>query len=100
CRRCSCFPVGNRMSYSTFAAFYDEIMDDSYYAMWLDYTKQYLKEEGAAILDLACGTGKLAVEMSKEGYQVTGLDLSEDMLTMAYDYALKNGENIQFIQGD
>src|SRR5699024_2535931 len=43
---------------------------------------------------------KLAVEMSKEGYQVTGLDLSEDMLTMAYDYALKNGENIQFIQGD
>lgn len=87
------------MSYQTFAAFYDEIMDDDYYAEWLFYTDLFLESQNS-VLDLACGTGKLAVEMSKKQYRVTGLDLSDEMLSLAYNRALEEGEDVKFIQGD
>jgi len=88
------------MSYTTFAAFYDEIMDDSLYEKWLAFTHLVLKNQKGSILELACGTGKLAVELSREGYEVTGLDLSDDMLSLAYNTALEQGQDIQLIQGD
>ena len=88
------------MSYETFAAFYDDVMDEEYYEKWLSYTTSQLPESVHALLDLGCGTGKLALELSKTGYVVTGLDLSENMLSLAYNRSLEAGEDIQFIQGD
>lgn len=89
-----------RMNYETFAAFYNELMDEEYYDKWLEYTKQHIGNESKRILDLACGTGQLAVGLSKEGHHLVGLDLSEEMLSLAYNHALEHGQTIQFIQGD
>lgn len=57
-------------------------------------------EAGAMILDLACGTGRHAVEMASRGYQVVGYDLSLSMLARASDEAQERGEKINFVQGD
>jgi SAM-dependent methyltransferase len=56
------------------------------------------KELGAkTIIDLGCGTGLLSLELAKRGYQVTGIEPSEQMLALAREKPHAN--NIQWIQG-
>ena len=51
------------MSYDIFAHYYDEIMDQSVYDSWLLYVEKYTAgKSGLDIMELACGTGKIAVE--------------------------------------
>jgi len=57
-------------------------------------------EAGATILDLACGTGRHAVELAARGYQVVGFDLSLAMLARASDEAQDRKQKINFVQGD
>lgn len=57
-------------------------------------------EKGAVMLDLACGAGMHAVELSSRGYNVVGYDLSLAMLARAQDEALDRGQKINFLQGD
>jgi SAM-dependent methyltransferase len=57
-------------------------------------------EKGAVMLDLACGAGAHAVELSSRGYNVVGYDLSLAMLARAQDEALDRGQRINFLQGD
>lgn len=57
-------------------------------------------EAGAMILDLACGTGRHAVELATRGYQVVGFDLSLAMLARASDEAQDRNQKINFVQGD
>jgi SAM-dependent methyltransferase len=57
-------------------------------------------EAGAMILDLACGTGRHAVELAARGYQVVGFDLSLAMLARASDEAQDRNQKINFVQGD
>jgi len=57
-------------------------------------------EAGATILDLACGTGRHAVELASRGYQVVGFDLSLAMLARASDEAQDRRQKINFVQGD
>jgi SAM-dependent methyltransferase len=57
-------------------------------------------EAGAMVLDLACGTGRHAVELAARGYQVCGFDLSLSMLARASDEAQERGAKINFVQGD
>ena len=71
------------MAYETFAFVYDEVMDETLYQQWLDFSKRHLPKDTQNILELACGTGALAVAFAKDGYHVTGLDLSEEMLMIA-----------------
>ena len=52
--------------------------------------------DGAAILDLCCGTGQLANYLSEEGYIVTGIDGSEEML----NYARENAPGVDFVCDD
>ncbi|WP_256522510.1 bifunctional 2-polyprenyl-6-hydroxyphenol methylase/3-demethylubiquinol 3-O-methyltransferase UbiG [Halobacillus sp. A5] len=53
---------------------------------------------GQSIADLGCGDGYGSYKLAEEGYQVTGLDLSEDMIQLAKDRLAK--ETLQFVQGD
>lgn len=88
------------MAYETFAFVYDEVMDETLYQQWLAFSLRHLPKTTNQILELACGTGALAVEFAQAGFEVTGLDLSEEMLTLASDRALEADTNVNWITGD
>ncbi|MFX1318775.1 MAG: class I SAM-dependent methyltransferase [Promethearchaeota archaeon] len=50
----------------------------------------------ARILDLACGSGRHAVALAKDGHEVIGLDLSSQMISAAQTYAQENDVQVQF----
>ena len=52
---------------------------------------------GASILDIGCGTGRHSLGLAKLGFQVTGVDLSPDMLAIAEAARQKSGLNVRFI---
>ena len=52
------------------------------------------------ILDIGCGTGRHAIEMTKRGYNVTGIDLSESQLQRAREKAEAKGVDIKFLRHD
>ncbi len=54
----------------------------------------------ARILDIGCGTGRHLIELTKRGYQVTGIDLSESQLARARDKAAAQGLTIDVRQQD
>ena len=57
-------------------------------------------EPGARVLDLACGTGRHAIELARHGYDMVGLDLSMVMLKRALADAQNAKQVIKFIHGD
>ena len=88
------------MSYQTFAQVYDAIMDETLYDRWGEFVDSQLLNKKPPVLELACGTGALAVALSKRGYDVTGLDLSDNMLSLASERALKEQVKLPLIQAD
>ncbi|MBD3335144.1 MAG: methyltransferase domain-containing protein [Candidatus Eisenbacteria bacterium] len=57
-------------------------------------------QPGDSILDVGCGTGRHAIELAKRGYEVTGLDLSEEMLKQAEAGARAAGVELNLIHAD
>lgn len=57
-------------------------------------------EKPAAILDLACGSGRHAVELTKRGYTTVGYDLSVTQLARASETAQQQGAKVAFLHGD
>jgi ubiquinone/menaquinone biosynthesis C-methylase UbiE len=55
---------------------------------------------GSWILDVGCGTGRHAIELTKRGYQITGVDISTGMLAQAQKTAAEAGVTIEWIQAD
>lgn len=61
------------------------------------FLEQYLKKD-FLILDVACGTGRHSIELTRKGYQVVGLDISRKVIKLAH---VKAGDlRIDFVQGD
>ncbi len=89
-------------SYGKFADVYDSLMRDVDYAEWTAYLTAFLKECGGVhtVLDCACGTGEFAIRLAREGYSVTGIDASEDMLRVAQEKARAQGLTIPFVCQD
>lgn len=74
------------MSYDLFAEYYDELMGGADYparAAYIDALVRQYKPDAHLLVDLACGTGSLTVELAAMGYDVIGVDLSENMLSKA-----------------
>ena len=74
------------MSYNTFANFYDELTDNISYparAAYFDSIIRRFNPDASILLDLACGTGSLSIELAKLGYDVVGTDASQEMLSEA-----------------
>jgi 2-polyprenyl-3-methyl-5-hydroxy-6-metoxy-1,4-benzoquinol methylase len=66
-----------------------------------DFIEKELKsDKSLKILDVGCGTGRHAIELSRRGYTVTGIDLSETQLARAREKAEKNNLRINFLQQD
>ena len=73
-------------AYKALAASYDRLTNDVDYEGVVTFYNQILQREGVrprTAVDLACGTGSVAMILAKQGLQVTAVDLSEDMLTVA-----------------
>ncbi len=58
------------------------------------------RDKSLRILDIGCGTGRHAIELTRRGYDVTGVDLSESQLSRAREKAVDAGLDIDFRQGD
>jgi SAM-dependent methyltransferase len=56
--------------------------------------------KGGTMLDLACGTGRHAIDLARRGYEVVGFDLSLAMLARAADEAQEREQKLNFVQGD
>jgi SAM-dependent methyltransferase len=72
--------------YSPIAWFYDRHWSGHYHPWALEMLQRALLvhvPEGAPLLDVCCGNGVLARELGKQGYQITGLDTSTEMLSFA-----------------
>ncbi|AQW21959.1 SAM-dependent methyltransferase [Lentilactobacillus curieae] len=87
------------MIYEKFAKFYDELFDDDLYTDWGNYFAERV-DKSASVMDLACGTGKLAIELIRQGYNVVGSDISEDMLKLASEHAQTANVNLPLVQMD
>lgn len=85
--------------YEALAASYDGLTRDIPYEKYLRFFKTLLRRYGVTattVLDLACGTGSLSVLLAKHGYEVLGVDRSEEMLTVAAEKAMELEENQPF----
>ena len=75
--------------YSVIAGVYDRINSGVDYERWADYVEALFKKHLGCtpelVLDLASGTGSMTLELAKRGYDMIGIDLSEDMLAEATD---------------
>ena len=73
-------------AYHALAASYDRLTNDVDYNATVDFYMQILSAEGLrprTAVDLACGTGSVAVLLADMGMQVTAVDMSEEMLCVA-----------------
>jgi len=66
-----------------------------------DFIEQELGfDKSLKILDIGCGTGRHSIELTRRGYQVTGVDLSESQIKRAKEKADEQKLKIDFFQGD
>lgn len=88
-------------SYKGFAYVYDELMDNLDYDKWLNYILELLEEnvpDATSIVELGCGTGTITKGLADNGYNVLGVDLSEDMLSIAMN--TNTDEKIMYVRQD
>ncbi|MCT8139651.1 class I SAM-dependent methyltransferase [Anaerobacillus sp. CMMVII] len=91
------------MNYGKFAYLYDELMKDAPYDQWVSFVLKILEMNHlnqGEILDLGCGTGNIAIPLSKHGFKLTAVDLSEEMLFIANEKSKVEGTTVQFYQQD
>ncbi|MGN0482296.1 MAG: class I SAM-dependent DNA methyltransferase [Lachnospiraceae bacterium] len=88
-------------AYTSFAQCYDMFMDNVPYEEWSRYLIGLLQEYGikeGKIAELGCGTGKMTRLLAAAGYQMTGIDLSQEMLEIACSQ--DNPNSILYLQQD
>ena len=91
------------MAYQELASLSDRLMQDAPYNQWTSLTKELFKRNRKSIhkmIDLGCGTGEITTRLAREGFQVTGVDYSSDMLTLAQQKAVNQNLSIQWIHQD
>jgi ubiquinone/menaquinone biosynthesis C-methylase UbiE len=91
----------NMESYYYLAEYYDMLMDDVDYEGWCSFIEEVFNTyelHPHNILDTACGTGNITIPMSQKGYNLWGVDISEEMLTIAENKARNKKLNIKFVK--
>ena len=87
-------------SYGDFAYYYDMLTENVGYDKRCEYICSLLAENGISegiLLDLACGTGTLSLMFAEKGYDVVGVDGSEEMLTQAQKKKIETGADVIFL---
>lgn len=89
---------------NTMASVYDALNDGIDTGAWADFIcsalEKYSDSPVNRICEIACGTGSMAIELSKRGYDVTASDLSVEMLTEAEHKARNENANVRFVSAD
>ncbi len=73
-------------AYTVLARWYDRLTADVDYEKWADYVERHFRKSGRSVhfvAELGCGTGSLTKLLAERGYQMTAVDLSADMLSIA-----------------
>ena len=90
-------------AYTSFAYVYDTFMDNVPYEEWADYLREKLCEHGVTdgiVLDLGCGTGTMTERLAGYGYDMIGVDNSEEMLELAMEKKTESGYDILYLLQD
>ncbi len=112
-------------AYTDFASVYDTFMDETPYEEWADFiveqiekygvskpckadkekeaeadTEEILLSEKNLVLDLGCGTGKFTELLSQKGYDMIGVDMSQEMLNIAFQKRQLSGSGILYLCQD
>ena len=84
--------------YLAIAGVYDKLNKEVDYSKWASFFESCFERYGkyengkpALVLDLACGTGRMTREMAGRGYDMIGVDGSEDMLGVAFERSIGKG---------
>lgn len=91
------------MAYSDFGFFYDMLTDESDYDLRYEYLTGLLAENSISegiLLDAACGTGVLSEKFAAEGFDVIGVDLSQEMLSKALERKAENNSSSLYLCQD
>ena len=95
---------GLRMeAYTGFAGVYDQLMDDTPYEQWCANIVEELEKYGVKdglVLELGCGTGSLTELLAARGFDMIGVDCSDEMLNVACEKREKSGHDILYLNQD
>lgn len=89
--------------YTAFASVYDRLMQSVDYEGWADYYARLLRGCGVGsgpVCECACGTGSLTLALRRRGYAMTGVDLSQEMLSAAMQKTRAAGLQIPYVCQD
>lgn len=81
-------------AYSALFKGYDKLNSETDYSAWADFMVEAFGKYGKnteSVLDLGCGTGAMTFELFRRGFDMTAVDISPDMLSVARDRAEKEG---------
>ena len=90
-------------AYTSFAYVYDTFMDNVPYGEWARHSREKLCEHGVTdgiVLDLGCGTGTMTERLAGYGYDMIGVDNSEEMLELAMEKKTESGYDILYLLQD
>ena len=90
-------------AYTSFAYVYDTFMDNVPYGEWARHIREKLCEHGVTdgiVLDLGCGTGTMTERLAGYGYDMIGVDNSEEMLELAMEKKTESGYDILYLLKD
>ena len=90
-------------AYTSFASVYDIFMDNIPYGEWARHIREKLCEHGVTdgiVLDLGCGTGTMTERLAGYGYDMIGVDNSEEMLELAMEKKTESGYDILYLLQD
>ena len=93
-------------NYGAISTIYDNINARVDYKAWADFFEKcfdkFLVERPELVLDLACGTGSMTLELASRGYDMIGVDGSSDMLNVALDrkYDMELPRDVLFLLQD
>ncbi len=91
--------------YENFADVYDIFMEDVPYEDWTLYIQDIFKKfnlefKSNIIAELGCGTGEMTISLKNKGYDMIGIDISQEMLNIAKQKALNQNLDILFLEQD
>ena len=90
-------------SYNTFAYFYDALTQNVEYESRSDYIYSFFENsniKSGTVLDLACGTGSMSLPFMEKGYNIVGVDCSEQMLEIASNKFLQRGNSFSLLKAE